>query len=283
MANAAREKKPCPVCNKGIAYLPQHMVKAHKWDRIRAKSVLNDFDLRKIRVNKPEAEMKKKPPCRILDTRYQCPLPNCPAVVLKIRDHIRVKHKIRCKKSLTKLVNRAVPAKRLSKMVEEEEATGSESSEDEQVINVFDVDFGSESEDDEDWMAQRYLTQSTATKGRQRSPSLDSDGSEATDVNDGPVAGFSGASRKPCSSSNHDNTTSSCTESESDSAEDPGSDVEDPDIDLFDNVLMASTDEDEQMDEFQLFLQGIDGGRRNQRTAIAHRQTVQRVLRQNAE
>jgi hypothetical protein len=77
---AHRNTHPCPVCKKAVVHLPRHLRKVHKWDA----DGITTFDLRA----KPKDEKSR------INRRRVCPHPGCSAVVRKLYNHLRGKHKL---------------------------------------------------------------------------------------------------------------------------------------------------------------------------------------------
>ena len=55
-----RRKIKCPVCNVTFGDLPQHTRKSHKWDPIKAGTVVSDFGLRKKCETLPDERRRSK-------------------------------------------------------------------------------------------------------------------------------------------------------------------------------------------------------------------------------
>ena len=85
-----RAKLKCPVPNfprEYVVHLPRHLRDFHKWSKEKAAQAISQFNLRKPRKRKI-AERSREHKCRV------CPVRGCNAVVKRIHNHLRGKHKL---------------------------------------------------------------------------------------------------------------------------------------------------------------------------------------------
>ena len=88
-----RQKHECPFpsCNAKVIHLPRHMRQVHGWDEFRSGGVLSMFDLRKkVKTSGTKVTNKKRE-----HKRRICPVKNCQAVVRRIHNHLKQKHKLK--------------------------------------------------------------------------------------------------------------------------------------------------------------------------------------------
>ena len=84
----AKHKCPVPNCPKEyVVHLPRHLRDFHKWSKEKAAQAISQFNLRKPRKRKI-AERSREHKRRV------CPVRGCNAVVKRIHNHLRGKHKL---------------------------------------------------------------------------------------------------------------------------------------------------------------------------------------------
>ena len=205
---SGRDEKECPVCQKMLIRLSQHMRITHKWDDKKAATVVTDFNLRKARqyVLPEKRKTKKRPPpthrfiCQFRDPDTD---EKCDVSVLNIRQHCRQEHGLRGKR-LKRYQDKAWPVlieKELSTEDETEVDTSEEERDDDAAraeiiknVNVLGMDFGKENaatvernqmvrfmeakfETDEspDFLAEDYVENWQNTTGKESESSSDED------------------------------------------------------------------------------------------------------------
>ena len=100
-----RAKHICPVsnCKSSVIHLPRHMRKCHGWSPRKSGGVLNAFNLRK---NKMQTTARPK---RHYKSKM-CPVRDCNSIVKRIHNHIRKVHKVKPgSKTYLKCLENAVP------------------------------------------------------------------------------------------------------------------------------------------------------------------------------
>ena len=84
----AKHKCPVPTCSKEyVVHLPRHLRDFHKWSNKKAVQAISQFILRKPTKRK-NAEKSREHQRRV------CPVNGCNAVVKRIHNHLRGKHKL---------------------------------------------------------------------------------------------------------------------------------------------------------------------------------------------
>ena len=78
-----RRKISCPVCN--APFVDLHMKKAHKWDKIKASTVVSDFGLRKKREVLPDENCRSEGQTH--NTYRICNYMGCTKQVCRLRNH----------------------------------------------------------------------------------------------------------------------------------------------------------------------------------------------------
>ncbi|XP_065640288.1 uncharacterized protein LOC124815663 [Hydra vulgaris] len=249
-----RRKVKCPQCYKQVAHLDRHLMsKKHVWDRIKAKNARVDFDLNLPRkVLSPSKRQSK-----IRQYKKQiCGFSNCLKEVKRLNNHLRQFHGLKTKEEVQRATMLARPVLEISDKESNDESSSDDSSfTDDEVLleNNFtkaihsDSNFLASDSEDDDWLGIQYLQK------RLEKCSEDHIGHDLR-------------SKRDMSPTKEDSESSSV-------------DFEDGEQIFY----MASSEEEQFLDDFVIWLQSPDGGIKPERTAKKHKNVIMGVVRHAAD